>query len=120
MPVQNGSLLQLFTILSFDGSLWMLLANQLTLCHLNIKIMINKRRNQQLESYIKDMNVLCLHSGIMGCLVEFSLSRDFISPFRPLTFLEEFLISVLLDVLMPTTMWTVYLFIFLILSLSLH
>ena len=89
----------------------MLLANQLTLCHLNIKIMINKRRNQQLESYIKDMNVLCLHSGIMGCLVEFSLSRDFISPFRPLTFLE-FLISVLLDVLMPTTMWTVYLFIF--------
>lgn len=108
MPVQNGSLLQLFTILCFDGSLWLLLANQLTLCHLNIKIMIN-RRNQQLESYIKDMNVLCLHSGIMGCLVEFSPSRDFISPFQPLT-LEEFLISVLLDVLMPTTMWTVYFF----------
>ena len=59
-------------------------------------------------------------------LVESGLSRDFIYPFQPLTFLEEFFfvclfvfISVLLDVLMPTTMWTVY-FYFLILSLTLR
>ena len=56
------------------------------------------------------MHVLGLHSGIRGCLVDFSLSRNFVYPFQPLTFLEGFLISVLLDVLLLTAMWTVCLF----------
>lgn len=55
----------------------------------------------------KKKSVLCPHSGTGGCIVEFSLSRDFVYPLQPSTFLEELLIS-FFDVLMPTVMQTVY------------